>query len=238
MGRIALLFVSLFLVPSTTAWGQGIITYGDMDVLGTGTYGANPTAPATIFGLQSGSVTFGGAEVNHSFPFSPETGDFAGTDQIFTSSNQTATGDGYSAFPDRIAGPQIITLDYSPLVADASLINTLTLGIAADDFQFPLFGQPFEATINGTLFQPLTDVLNGLDQTGPQVQFFTIGIDPNLLTSDRQLILSIDQNGDGRDGWAVDFLTVGVTAVPEPSSGLFAIAALTSCLLNRRRHAG
>ena len=42
-----------------------------------------------------------------------------------------------------------------------------------------------------------------------------------LLPSE-MLTLSIDEGGDGGDGWAVDFLTVGITsqgaAVPEPAT--------------------
>ena len=211
-----------------------MITYGDMDVLGTGTYASDPTAGATLFGLSAGVVTFGGPEVNHTFPFSPEPDDFPGTDQIYTSSNQTAFGDGYSRFAGRALGPQVLTLDYSALVDPLRPIETLTLGIAADDFQFPAFGQPFQATINGNPFLPLTDVLNGLDQTFPQVQFFSIGIDTSLLNASHELVLSIDQIGDGSDGWAVDFLTVGVTNIPEPTSAILFVAAVGLSLVRRR----
>lgn len=97
------------------------------------------------------------------------------------------------------------------------------MGIAADDFQFPPFGQPFTANINGATNAALTDVFNGLDQSGPQVQFFTIGISPASLLPSHILTLRIDEGGDGGDGWAVDFLTVGVTVsapsiAPEPGS--------------------
>ena len=48
----------------------------------------------------------------------------------------------------------------------------------------------------------------------------TIGIDPSTLLSSNILTLSIDEGGDGGDGYAVDFLTVGVVtadAGPEVS---------------------
>jgi len=61
-------------------------------------------------------------------------------------------------------------------------------------------------------------VLNTIDQTFPQVQFFTIGLELAGLLPTHVLTLSIDQGGDGGDGWAVDFLTVGVTVVPAPGS--------------------
>ena len=217
-----------------TSLSAQVITYGDVDVLGTGTYSVDPTADATLTGLAPGVITVGGPEVGHGFPFSPEVDDFPGTDQIYTSSAQTTTGDGYSAFAGRLAGPQVITLDYASLVPAGRIVDTLTLGIAADDFQFPRFGQPFTASINGTANTALATQLNALDQTGPQVQFFTIGIDVGTLLPSHTLTLSIDQAGDGRDGWAIDFLTVGVTTVPEPSS-LLLLTILGVCGLRRAR---
>jgi hypothetical protein len=124
----------------------------------------------------------------------------------------------------RVNGPQLLTLDYSSLVPAGQRINTLTLGIAADDFQFPSFGQPFTAQVNGVTNAALTAKLDAIDESGPQVHFFTIGIDPAVLSPTNTLNLRIDEGGDGGDGWAVDFLTVGVTTtqiaatVPEPSS--------------------
>ena len=104
----------------------------------------------------------------------------------------------------------MITLDYSSLVPAGTQIDTFTLGIGADDFQFPVWGQPFLAYINGTVDAALENTLNGLVQTGPVVQFFSIGVDPASLNADNVLTLTIDEGGDGGDGWAVDFLTVGV----------------------------
>lgn len=208
-----------------TTGSSAVKMYGDADALGTGAYGASdPTAGATLQGLASGTVTFASLVTGHTFPFSPGVGDFAGTDQIFVGTTQTAFHDGYSGASSRINGPQVFTLDYSSLIPPGSKIGTLTLGIAADDFQFPAFGQPFTASINGTDNAALTAALNGLNQTGPVTQFFTIGIDPAALTSNHQLTLAINQLGDGGDGWAVDFLTVGATTstqmspVPEPAA--------------------
>ena len=41
----------------------------------------------------------------------------------------------------------------------------------------------------------------------------TIGIDPAVLQTNNILTLSIDEGGNGGDGWAIDFLTVGVTTI-------------------------
>jgi hypothetical protein len=213
-----------------------VLTYGDMDCLSIGCYGPNnPTDGATLQGLGVGVVTNGVNVFGHGFPFTPSA-DFAGTDQIYVGSVQTGAHDGYSVFAERLNGPQVLVLDYSSLVPLGQVVNTLTLGIAADDFQFPSMGQPFTATLNGNAASVLTTTLNALDETGPQVHFFTIGLDPNLDNPSHTLTLSIDQGGDGGDGWAVDFLTVGVTTgVPEPASmGLIAAGLGLMCLRIRR----
>jgi hypothetical protein len=108
----------------------------------------------------------------------------------------------------------VITLDYSSLVPAGQKVATLTLGVGADDFQFPAWGQPFTALINGVTNAALTAALNGLNQTGPYEQFLSVGIDPAALQANHVLTLSINEGGNGGDGWAVDFLTVGVTTVP------------------------
>lgn len=97
-----------------------------------------------------------------------------------------------------------------------------------------MFGQLFTASINGADYPALTAALNSLNQTGPITQFFSIGIDRAALTGNHQLTLAINQLGDGGDGWAVDFLTVGVTTsngslspVPEPAAaGAFTLIGL------------
>jgi hypothetical protein len=195
-----------------------IIQYGDKDVLGTGAYSVDPVTGATLIGLQPNAVTLGAPAVIHSFPFSPSVGDYPGTDQIYTGSIQTAFGDGYSVSNQRVSGPQVITLDYSALLLSEQ-VKTFTLGIGADDFENLTWGQPFIARINGNQHLALTNTLNNLiNQTGPYTQFFSIGIDPDILSPTKTLTLEIDNLGNGSDGWAIDFLTVGVEVIPEPSS--------------------
>ena len=201
-----------------------VITFGTEDCLTTGCYGANdPTAGATLQGLAPDTVTLASMSFGHSFPFTPSVGDFPGTDQIYVGSTQTAMHDGYSDTAQRINGPDVLTLDYSSLITAGQTLTSLTLGIAADDFQFPAFGQPFTASINGVADPALVTELESLNLTGPVVQFFTIGIDPSVDTGSHILTLSIDEGGDGGDGYALDFLTIGVTtaastATPEPST--------------------
>lgn len=219
-GRFA---VFVFVIACGTIGRADTLTYGDMDCLGQGCYGAtNPTTGATLQGLAAGVVTLASNSFGDSYPFAPDVGDFPGTDQIYLGDTQTASHDGYSVSAPRIPGPQTLVLDYSSLLSGGGSLSTLTLGIAADDFQFPVFGQPFTATVNGSVDAGLTAELNALSQSGPVVQFFTIGLDPAIDTGSHILTLSIDEGGDGGDGWAVDFLTVGATTtasqVPEPSS--------------------
>jgi hypothetical protein len=182
------------------------MTYGDKDCLQQGCYGAtDPVTGATLQGLAPDTITLATNSFGHAYPFTPDAGDFPGTDQIYVGHAQTGAHDGYSGSAPRIPGPQTLVLDYSSLLTGGSL-STLTLGIAADDFQFPVFGQPFTATVNGSVDAALTAELNALSQSGPVVQFFTIGLNPAIDTASHILTISIDEGGDGGDGWAVDFL--------------------------------
>jgi len=220
MKRIACAFWILLLLAPLRA---DVLTFGTENCLGTGCYGASdPTAGATLSGLAPNVVTDATNSYGHSYPFSPGAGDFPGTDQIYVGSIQTVAHDGYSVSSERINGPDVLTLDYSSLVGAGQTVTSLTLGIAADDFQFPVFGQPFLVTLDGGSDPSLTTKLESLNETGPVVHFFTIGLDPALDNPSHTLTLSIDEGGDGGDGFAVDFLTLGVettsVTTPEPSA--------------------
>jgi hypothetical protein len=226
---------SFFLLSATISAHSAVLEYGDEDVLGIGTYASDPKAGATLQGLALGVVTESTLFTPHDYPFAPSAGEFPGTDQIYVGSGQTGQEDGYSGTTQRIFGPQNLTMNYSSAVPAGQQVTSLTLGIAADDFQFPLYGQPFIANVNGISDPALVTELESVDESGPVVHFFTIGIDPKILQSNHTLTLTIDEGGNGGDGWAVDFTTVGVTtaAVPEPAS--LALTAMAGCLLVRRR---
>jgi len=61
--------------------------------------------------------------------------------------------------------------------------------------------------------------------------------DPGLLTPDHVLTLSIDQGLHAGDGWAVDYLSVGVTTkpMPEPATWALLLTGLVGFGLFRRR---
>ena len=218
---------------TTAPLSAAVQTYGDMDVLGTSVYPSDPTTGAMLEGLAADVVTFGVAPTPHNYPFLPSDGEFPGTDRIYVGSVQTTSHDGYSSSNERVNGPQVLTLDYASLVPQDQTVASLTLGIAADDFQFLDYGQPFSAAINGAPAGALTTTLNNLGQSGPLDQYFTIGISPNLLNPSHTLTLAIDGLGEGGDGWAIDFLTVGVTTVPEPTA-IWLAAVMGYGLLVRR----
>jgi hypothetical protein len=193
----------------------GVLTYGDKDLEGFGyPSGQDPTTGATLQGLAPNIVSLATNSYGHSYPFAPSAGDYPGTDQIYVGTTQTQNDDGYSGYSGRLHGPQVITLDYSSLIPAGQSVATLTLGLGADDFQFPTWGNPFTASINGIVNAAITTQLNALNQTGPYERFFSVGIDPSTLLASKVLTLSINEGGNGGDGWALDFLTVGVTTSP------------------------
>lgn len=232
-------------VCGSAASADGVQTYGDIDCMNAASscYGAtNPEAGATLQGLAPGVTSSATNKYGNPYPFTPTASDFAHTDQIFVGSGFSGSGhDGYSG-DSPTKGPATFTLNYSGLVTSGTPVTSLTLGIAANDFQQPSFGDPFTATINGTVDTALTNLLNSTDQTGPYVQFFTVGLPLADVNASHTLNLSIDEGGDGGDGYAVDFLTVGVntgapiTATPEPSSALLmALAGALALVALRSR---
>jgi uncharacterized protein (TIGR03382 family) len=120
------------------------------------------------------------------------------------------------------------------------VITSFTLGIAADDFQFPSFGNEYIGGVN-VFNTALSAAFNSLDQTGPTVRFFTIGIDPADLLASHSLTLLVAQadtvsRGDPGpgDGWAIDFLTVGIETVPTPGS-VVVLGLAVGAMWRRRR---
>ena len=240
----------------TTSIAPGVLEYGSENQEGTGPYAAgfDPKSGAVLSGLAPGQVTMGSQSSGHTefFPDAPA-GDFAGTDTIHVGSTFAGQAhDGYSyqyiSNPGHVVkGPDTFALNYASLLPAGQTVQTLTLGIEADDFQFAKYGQSFTAFINGVESPGFEKVLNTPVLTDPSSQFFSFGVDPALLSSNDILNLSIDEGGDGGDGYAVDFLTVGVTtnagpaAVPEASTtisfGLLLLLGLGGVAVARKRRA-
>ena len=218
----------LHLATGNAQISSNSVEYGDEDLCNTGTYSSDPKAGATLIGLAPNVVTLATHSFGHSFPFAPTPTDYPGTDQIYVGQVQTANRDGYSSYGGRLHGPQTITLDYSGLVPAGQNILTLTLGIGADDFQFPAWGDPFTVMINGATNTALAAAINGLNQTGPYEQFLSIGIDPAALQNNHILTLNISEGGDGGDGWALIFLTIGVTTSSNAPPNLGSLGAALS----------
>ena len=199
-----------------------VMQFGDQNLLGTGTYPSDPTAGATLQGLAPGAVTVATNSFHHAFPFAPAPGAYPGTDQMYTMGAHSSTHDGYSVSSGAVNGPQVLTMDYGSVLPAGQKVGTLTLGLAADDFQQPTLHEPFVAKVNGVVDAALSNQLNSLNLGSPSVQFFTVGIDPSVLAPTHVLTLDIERAGAASDGWAVDFATVGVTAgpqaVPEPTT--------------------
>lgn len=239
MSARVLVCLVVCVVSSVPVASAGSVLFGDMDCLEQGCYGAlDPRAGASLEGLADGVVTQATNVFGHGFGFSP-VADFAGTDQIYVGSVQTGAHDGYSVFAGRINGPQVFVLDYSSLITGSQILS-ITLGIAADDFQAPSLGQPYIVLLNGGSAPALSGAINALDFGGPAVHFFSIGLDPALDNPSHTLTLSIDQGGDGGDGWAVDFLTVGITTnAPEPATeGVLGAGLVGLAWMWRRRMRG
>jgi hypothetical protein len=209
------------LALATSSAPADVMQFGDRDLLNTGSYPDDPTAGATLQGLAPGAVTAATRSYAHPFPFTPDPGTFAGTDRMYASGQETRPRDGYSASTGAVDGPQVLTMDYSSLVPAGQKVESLTLGIAADDFQQPRYKLPYVAKVNQVVNAALTNQLNAMDLGTPEVRFFSVGIDPAILAPSNVLELSIERAGPGSDGWAVDFTTIGVTAaaqpVPEPA---------------------
>ncbi len=138
---VAVLGMSVLALLVGGAARAGVMEYGNENVLNSGaTYPSDPKAGATLQYLAAGVVTdfyrhLPSATASRS---TPTVGDFPGTrTRIYVGSVQTAAHEGYSGAASRLNGPQVLTLDYSSLVPAGQKIDTFTLGIASDDFQFP-----------------------------------------------------------------------------------------------------
>ncbi len=193
-----------------TAEADIVVRTGDIDNLGFG-WGSNYDP----FSGETGS--------SHSWPFTTEADDPAGTDTIMVPSSFTGDfRDGYSQTVtppyDRFF-PEDIVLTYD--LAGVS-IHDLTLQLFVDDFQAPSWGTKFQVSIDGQRIPELEALINGLDQTGPVGKMITFVLPPAYypLFSDGRAALLIDDPVTGvGDGFALDFVRLLVNTKTISNTG-------------------
>ena len=161
-------FTAAFQFSSASSISTNVLEYGDEDLCNTGTYSSNPEGRSHACRTGSGRSDLCRQQPGQSFAscFSVRsaTNDFPGTDQIFVGSHATASLDGYANYSGKTYGPQIISLNYSSLVAAGQKVATMTLGFEADDFQSPYWGNPYTVMLNGVINSNLTAAINSLNR--------------------------------------------------------------------------
>ena len=169
------------------------------------------------FGFPPGFDPFTGRSTPvHPFPFKPAAGDAPGTDRIMVvSGHANAHGDGYAyqtQRPDNLPLPLRVGFELEGIeVRDAAL------QLFVDDFQSPVWGTRYVATINGVRDPLLTTSLNALDQTGPIGKLVTVRLLPEqlpLIREGRLQIVVDDAENDVADGFAFDFVRLLVNPKP------------------------
>jgi OmpA-OmpF porin, OOP family len=146
---------------------------------------------------------------SHGYPWNIDPKDLPGMDRILlgTSFKGENGADGYSGSFSAETKPVAITIDLKDL--KQVKINKVTLQIFLDDFQAPVLGSMFTATINGRRFYNFEKILNTLNQTGPIGKLVTIDVPAELLpefSKDKVDILIDDPTTGTGDGYAIDFI--------------------------------
>ena len=189
---------AITLVLTNTSEAELMVRTGDIDNLG--------------FGWPPGFNPFSGNSTpSHTFPWTVDTNDPAGTDRIMviTSYNghPPSGQDGYSTSTSRPANQvQSIVLTYD---LRGRPVNTAALQIFVDDFQAPIWKASYQATLNGVRAPFLETIINSLYQTGPVGKLISVGIPPDYLDEVRSGRLEVrfdDLTTGAGDGYAIDFV--------------------------------
>lgn len=188
--------------------GDLVVRVGDIDNLG--------------FGWEEGFDPFTGrSTAAHDFPWSPDATDPAGTDRIMViSGHRGAEGDGYAASTARPENAvQTLDLRFDP---GGVSVRTAALQLFVDDFQAPVWGHRFTATLDGREAPDIAFALNALNQTGPIGKLVTLQLLPEYvpLLADGALAIRIDDAGtDAGEGFALDFVRLIVNPKPWKYTG-------------------
>ncbi len=175
-----------------------MVRVGDIDNLG--------------FGWPSSFDPFSGNSTpQHTFPWTVDSADPAGTDRIMVVSSYAGSpphgADGYTSTTSRPANSvQPITLTYD---LGQRTVSSAALQIFVDDFQTPVWGTAYEVTLNGVRAPFLESVVNSLVQTGPIGKLITVALpsDYLYLVQSGGLVLRFDDSTTGAgDGYAIDFV--------------------------------
>jgi hypothetical protein len=191
-------WAALTLVLTNTPEADLMVRTGDIDNLGFGwPIGLNPFS--------------GNSTPSHTFPWTVDTNDPAGTDRIMviTSYNghPPSGQDGYSTSTSRPANQvQAIVLTYD---LHGRPVNSAALQIFVDDFQAPIWKASYQASLNGVRAPFLETIINSLYQTGPVGKLISVGIPTDyldLVRSGRLEVKFDDLTTAAGDGYAIDFV--------------------------------
>jgi len=163
------------------------------------------------FGWPVGFDPFSGNNTpSHSFPWTPDTSDPAGTDRIMVITSYSGTPpagkDGYTnstSRPGNAVSP--VTLHYK---LNTILVNSAILQMFVDDFQAPNWKANYQVKFNGIRIPLMETIINSLSQTGPIGKIITARIPDEflyLVEQDSLQILIDDFTTGAGDGFAIDF---------------------------------
>lgn len=174
------------------------------------------------FGWPGGFNPFSGKNTpTHSFPWSVDPSDPAGTDRIMVLSSYAGRPphgqDGYTGTTSRPGNlPQAIVVSYNVPELREMEVSSAAMQLFVDDFQAPVWGANFQVTLNGVRASFLENVLNSLTQTGPIGKLITVQIPDEFLDIIRSGEVSIfvdDPVSGAGDGYAIDFIKILVNPI-------------------------
>lgn len=175
-----------------------MVRVGDIDNLGFGW----PTGFSPFLGTTTPS---------HSYPWTPDPNDPAGTDRIMVPTGYHGTPprgqDGYTSSTTRPGNlPAPIVFDYA---LGGRTVTSAALQLFVDDFQAPNWGARYQVTLNGVRCAVLEDLVNPLVQTGPVGKLITTALPaeflPSVQSGHLELFFDDPVTGAG-DGFAIDFV--------------------------------
>lgn len=217
-----------------------ILEYGNRDCFGWHCYGeTDPTTGAPLIGLRKYDLPVFMA--TQSFVHPPPVvvnPDHLATHQLFcTAIPDLNFVEDYCPYDWANLTSLSVVLDYSSALSPNGVIEGLTLGIAANGFGNWGFDDYFVAFVNGQHESFLSTILNSLDSGPTSVQFFSINIPVDLLTSDHQLTLEIIREGENenQEGFAVDFFTLGIESIPTPTAILPVLMGMGSAATRKKQ---